>query len=128
MLGNMLSSVVNGGGGNKGSDIFNGCHHDMGHYGLDSPKSLIKEFMDNLAKNYYSNDTLAASKLQGIILDGDFPTHHSDLSKKGTPQEEKDTFNNIASMINHTLNEIRVRMPGVPILPALGNNDLFYHN
>jgi hypothetical protein len=31
-------------------------------------------------------------------------------------------------MMNETFDYIRLKIPGVPILPSLGNNDLFYHN
>lgn len=124
MLGNMLSALVNGNRVHSG--IFKGCHLDMGSYGIDTPKPLIDAVMDNLASNH--NSVNSASKLQAIVINGDFPKHKTGLKKAGTLTQEKQAWNQIASLMNHTLQEFWTRLPGVPVLPSVGNNDLFQHN
>ena len=57
---------------------------DMGTYGLDSPKFLVDNVIDNLVSNY--NKLNQETKLMGVIINGDFPRHHSAL--KGSQSNE----------------------------------------
>ena len=60
-----------------------------------------------------------------VLLPGDFVKHGIDSSDTTKPNYEWDLA---LSTIQTAIETIQSYFPDVPILPAIGNNDCYYHN
>lgn len=133
------------------SAVYGGCHHkkpkrksDDGHrragwWGTgvsdcDSPPRLIESSLQWASQNWMplsrdrasSNNASSSGAAKGrgidfIIWTGDSARHDSDNRLPRTNAE-------IFRLNRWTLNQIESAFPGVPIVPSIGNNDIFPHN
>ncbi|KAF8739244.1 hypothetical protein AX14_010407 [Amanita brunnescens Koide BX004] len=82
----------------------------------DSPLSLIDFTLDYLEANW-------ASEIDFVIWTGDNARHDSDESVPRTPAEIKELNNIVAKKMREIFLD-----RGIPVVPSLGNNDIWPHN
>lgn len=122
-----------------GSSASTGCHVDKpkkdkwraGHWGTpvsgcDSPVHLVEESMKWISENWmpkkHSDDNEDGQNgFDFIIWTGDSARHDIDNIYPRTRQE-------IYDLNRWCLDLIQSSFPGVPIVPNIGNNDIFPHN
>ena len=94
------------------------CTKDLGMYGFDSPRNLLCHTLFKIR-----ND-----KPDVIVLNGDFIAHGVPLNNENATEEEKlAKWEEMKMVLSMVMREIRTKLPGVDILPSIGNNDVIVH-
>lgn len=72
-------------------------------------------------------DFLDGEDLHAILIPGDFNEHSlpGRTMEEGTPNDQWPQMQRTFRAVVQTL---ALKFPGVPILPAIGNNDCYYHD
>ncbi|PWN23647.1 hypothetical protein BCV69DRAFT_240494, partial [Microstroma glucosiphilum] len=122
-----------------GSAVSAGCHskkpkkdQDRAGYwgtpvsGCDSPLHLVEESIDWVRRNWLpeqsqSGDEDARAPFDFIVWTGDSARHDIDNKYPRTRQEIYDSNRWALSLLQEAF-------PGTPIVPTIGNNDIFPHN
>lgn len=122
-----------------GSAVSAGCHSkkpkkdkDRAGYwgtpisGCDSPLHLVEESLDWVRRNWLpeqpqSGEEDARAPFDFIVWTGDSARHDIDNKYPRTRQEIYDTNRWALSLLEEAF-------PGTPIVPTIGNNDIFPHN
>lgn len=93
----------------------NMCKTDMGFYGLDTPLSLNKLFLNKVYSENYNIDA--------VMMNGDFVRHGMTDDKK--PWLEN--WDKVRRTEANAIRTVRAKFPGMLILPTIGNNDVMNH-
>ncbi|SJX60952.1 related to PPN1-vacuolar endopolyphosphatase [Sporisorium reilianum f. sp. reilianum] len=89
----------------------------------DSPPRLVESSLTWAARNLVQSGSASAAELglDFIIWTGDSARHDNDNK---LPRSNKEIF----ELNRWTLQQLETAFPGVPLVPTVGNNDIFPHN
>jgi hypothetical protein len=107
--------------------------HPYGRVGCDSPLSLVESALHSavLTSVNYKHSIVETTDIDFVLVTGDFIRHQlgallDSSSSSGIDIDiDIDPIEYAQTILSTCINSIQTILPGVPVLPVLGNNDVF---